>query len=75
LLYVRAVRVFRLWKRGNLVERYFLVLRKVPASQAMSAAAVAQSSVGKKRPSGSIEMKVVAPKGMENVKNSRIKFD
>jgi hypothetical protein len=41
----------------------------------MSAAAVAQTTAGKKRPSGSIEVNVQAPKGMENVKNSRIKFD
>eukprot|EP00428_Durinskia_dybowskii_P077638 CAMPEP_0170356704 /NCGR_PEP_ID=MMETSP0117_2-20130122/1315_1 /TAXON_ID=400756 /ORGANISM="Durinskia baltica, Strain CSIRO CS-38" /LENGTH=720 /DNA_ID=CAMNT_0010610821 /DNA_START=174 /DNA_END=2332 /DNA_ORIENTATION=- len=43
----------RLWKRGNLVERYFLVLQKVPVGQAMSHATA--PAVTKKRPIGSVE--------------------
>ena len=64
----------RLWKRGNLVERYFLVLKKVPVSSVPAPGVLLAAAAAKKRPAGSIEVNVL-PKGMENVKNSRIKFD
>jgi hypothetical protein len=56
----------RLWKRDNLVDRYFLVLRKAVPGQA--------AAVNKKRPASSLEVNVL-PKGAASAKNSKIKFE
>lgn len=58
----------RLWKRSSLVERYFLVLRKVRTS---SVASSAVHVAGKKRPVSSTSLNIGGVEG----KNTRIKFD
>lgn len=62
----------RLWKRGNLVERYFLVLRKVSASNMASHG----HGASKKRTIAQVDpSKPINIGGVEAGKNTRMKFD
>lgn len=66
--------IHRLWKRSSLVERYFLVLRKVRTS---TVAATAGHGASKKRPVAAMSSSTLNIGGVEGKegKNTRIKFD